>query len=196
MIGAESGKGVRGDGDAAAERMVVVEDVVAHPVVGGAVLDVECPPTIVGDDDRVVVDEVPCRSTATIDSVERDAARMIVEEQVVADNGALDPIHIDARASPQTVAVDSVVLDHGSTDDAVPTLRGISIHMNAIRSVVPDPVASDRRSVATVTDIDPVLVATVGGVIRFDQEIVAESGEDAPTSVAVQAIAAKNNVLA
>lgn len=196
VVRAEAGKRVRSNGNAAPEGVVVVEDVVAYPVAGGAILDVEGPSAIVGNDDCVVVDEVACRGRATVDSVERDPAGVILVQQIVANDGVLDPIHVDAGAPSCAVAEDDVVLDHGPTDDAVSALRGISVHMDTVGAIVPDPIASDRRPITAIADIDTVFITTVGGVIRLDQQVVAEAGEDTPPSIAIQAVTAQGDVLA
>ena len=87
VVVAREAREARGvDGDRAAERVVVVEDVVANRVARGAAADVDAPATVRRVDDGVVDDEVVGRAGGAVDPIEADAARVVVVEEVVADD--------------------------------------------------------------------------------------------------------------
>ena len=68
-------------------------------------LDIECPAGVGGLVDRVVDDDVAGRRPATVDAVQRNAAGVVVVEQIVFDARVLHAVHVDAAAAAEQPAL-------------------------------------------------------------------------------------------
>src|SRR5262245_49224129 len=96
------------DGDGAMKRVVVVQDIVGHGVVGGAGIDIHAPTAVRRGDDRIVDDGVAAGARGGVNLIEADTAGVVVIEQVVANHAVGDTIHVDAGAAASAVAVNDV----------------------------------------------------------------------------------------
>ena len=122
-----------------------------------------------------------------VDLVEADAARVVVVEQVVADDAVDAAVHVDAGAAADAVAVDHVALDERVRDQAVAAPALASPFMwRPLRVVVVDDVVADDRPVAAVRHVDAVLGDRVVRLVVLDDEVVDEAGEDAPAAVVAE----------
>src|SRR5262249_46290765 len=156
-------------------------DVVEDDLARGAVLDVQTPAAVAGENDRVVDDHVVVGRLGSVDLVERNAAGMLVIDQVVAENGVLHAVAVDSGAAVRgRVVVDDVVLDQGPGDDAGAALADVAIHMDAAAGVAEDRVAAHGRVDAAIAHVDAVLLHRVAAGVVFDEDVVGEAGEDAP----------------
>ena len=99
-----------------------MKNVVEDRVVGAAVLDVERPAAVRLPDDRVVDHDIARGTAAAVDLVERDAAGVVVVEQIVLDARVLHAVHVDAAAAADAVVVDRVAAHERVGDDAVAAL--------------------------------------------------------------------------
>ena len=163
---------------------MAVENVADQLVAGAAA---------VGDVDRltavgrqhygVVEDAVVAGASATVDLVHRDAAGVLVEDDIVADQGTLDTVHVDPGAAARAVVEDVVSADDSARDDAIATHGDVAVHVDAVGVVVVDDVAANERAIAAVQMVDAVLDRRAERLIALDQEIIAKVGEQAPALV-------------
>jgi hypothetical protein len=75
------------------------QNVVAQRIARAAVANVNRPAAVGRLIDRVVDNDVASRPSAAIDAVERDAAGVIVVQQIVLDARVLHAVHVDAAAA-------------------------------------------------------------------------------------------------
>jgi hypothetical protein len=140
------------------------QDVVADSIIRAAVLNVERPAGVGSHVDRVVDDDVVRRTGAPIDTVQRNAAGVIVVQQVVFDARILHAIHIDAAAAAGLtlrvdlrVVVDDVSTDDGVRNDSVAAEAGIAVHVDAVATVVENGIVADHWPITAVGNVNAVL---------------------------------------
>ena len=134
----------------------------------------------------VVEDRHTGRARRAVDLEAGDPGGVVVVEEVVPDDRALNPVEIDRRASRRSVVPRDVVLDHRAGDEAVAPLREIGIQLDPAARVVVDPVSTDDRPVARVGDIDAVLGAARVALVVLEKQIIGEIREDPPGGVVAE----------
>src|SRR5262249_52281978 len=144
---------------------------------------------------RVVDDQVVLGGASSIFLEQRDAGGMAVVQQVVSEYRVLHTVAVDARAATLPVVVYDVVLDQSIGDDAVAPLGDVSVELDAGVSVAPDRVSADDGVVRAVGDVDAVLFDGPAGHVVLDEDVLGETGEDAPGSHSVDVVVAYHNPL-
>ena len=76
--------------------------------------------------------------SAAFDHVERDAAGMVVVEQVVFNDRILEAVAVDAGAAVGPVVVNDVAGDHRAGHDAAAALADVAVEVNAVLGVAED----------------------------------------------------------
>src|SRR5690349_16844644 len=99
--------------------MIVVKNIVEESIARSAVLKIDNRAAIGGVDNGVVHNEVVRRSAAAVIAEQRNAGRVIVVKQVVAEDRILHAVGVDGSAAAIAVVVNNVVFDDGARDDAV-----------------------------------------------------------------------------
>ena len=124
-------------------------------------------------------------------------------DEVVGEVGVGHAVAVDARAATEPVVVDDVLLHHGVGDHPVVVHEarlagdgGVAVHMNPVGVVAPELIVANRRPVAAVRDVDPVLVLGAGALVALDDQIRTAPGEDAPAVVVVGVVVQEPDVLA
>src|SRR5438132_12808736 len=112
--------------------------------------------------------------------IKTDAAGMVAVEQIVLDEGILQPVAIDGRAAGYAIVVDRVVGDDGVGDQAVPALAGVAVEMNAIGIVAENGIADHTHMIIAVGDIDAVLIDRAAGDVVLNEREIAVAGENTP----------------
>src|SRR5829696_5744014 len=77
-----------------------------------------------------------------------------------------------------------------------PAHRSIGVHVQPGRVVTVDHVAADRRAVAAVAMVDPMLQYGTVRLVVLNQQIVAEVGENPPTAVVGKGAVADGDMVA
>src|ERR1700730_10770675 len=99
--------------------------------------DIDAPSGARSHDYRVVVDLVATRPFRAVDRVERDAAGVVVVQQIVSKGAVADSVAVDARAAARAVLIDSVLFHNRKGDDAVARRLGpVAIHVDSCTVVV------------------------------------------------------------
>src|SRR5207245_11339655 len=107
------------------------KDVVKKRIAGAGILDVDGPAGVRCHQDRVVNHEVVDGPGRGVDVVERNAAGMVVVQEIVLNDGRLEAVAIDARGAAGTVVVNDVVFDQGAGNESGAALAQVAVHVNA-----------------------------------------------------------------
>ena len=184
VIALESAQVGHGDHDVPSPSVVRVDDVVEHLVVNATGLaNVDGPTAIFSHDYGVVQQPIVARSHGPILLKDGDATSVVAIEQVVANDGIGDTVHVDGSTTASTIIIHEVRFHHSVRYDAVTAHAGVGVHVDAAGVVAVDTVAPNDGIVTAIADVDAVLLDRAIGLVVLDQQVVTEVGEEAPGSV-------------
>ncbi len=130
-----------------------------------------------------------------VDDVQRNAAGMIVVQEIVLNNGGLHAVAVDARSAADPVVVNDVVFDQGAGNESGAALTQIAVHVNAIPIIPKDGVSPNDGINAGIGNVNAVLNLGIGSDVVLDQHPVFVAGENAPVAAVVGGVVLDNHAL-
>jgi hypothetical protein len=174
------------DRNDSSEAVCAIEDIVSERIPSRAVSDVDRPAAVAGLENRVVDHQIPARTGPAVDSIEADAAGVILIQEVVANHAVHSSIHIDARAAANAVVVNDIPFDERVLDQPVTTKRSVAVEMQAVGVVRVQDVTAHDRPIRAIRNVDPMLDHRVVSNIVLGDEVIDEAGQNPPAPIITQ----------